>query len=104
MSILHFGQPELTRAEIGVCETERIAIGIDRAQIIGALRIEQVKFANRARADDLRDFAVDNLAARLRLARLIADRDAPARLNQLCDVSLRGMIWHAAHRHTVALG
>src|SRR4030095_8352780 len=27
-----------------------------------------------------------------------------ARLYQLCDVSLRGVIWHAAHRHTVAFG
>ena len=63
LSILRLGQSELTRAEIGVCETECIAIGIDRAEIIRALRIEPAQFADRSRGDDLRDFAIDNLAA-----------------------------------------
>src|SRR5215831_1667924 len=76
--VLRLGQSELTRAEIGVCETERIAIGIDRPEIIRALRIEPAQFAYRTRTDDLRDFAVDNLAARLRLTHLITNGDAPS--------------------------
>src|SRR6476620_8111452 len=71
LSILRLGQSEFTRAEIGVCETERIAIGIDRAEIIRALRIEPAQFAYRSRSDNLRNFAIDNLAARLWLTRLI---------------------------------
>ncbi|KAG0506491.1 MAG: hypothetical protein Udaeo_01230 [Candidatus Udaeobacter sp.] len=81
LSILRLGQPELTRAEIGVCETEFIAIGIDRAEIIRALRIEPAQFADRPRGDDLRNFAIDNLAARLWLTHLIANGDAPSGLN-----------------------
>ena len=76
--VLRLGQSELTRAEIGVCETERITIGIDRAEIIRALRIEPAQFAYRSRADDLRDFAIDNLAARLWLSHLITNGDAPS--------------------------
>src|SRR5205814_8328683 len=75
--VARLGQPELTRAGIGVCETERIAIGIDRAEIIRALRIEPAQFAYRSCAGDLRDFAIDNLAARLWLSHLITNGDAP---------------------------
>src|SRR4030095_4848975 len=81
LSILRLCQSELTRAEIGVCETERIAIGIDCPKIVRALRIEPAQFAYRSRADDLRDFAIDNLAARLRLTHLITTSDAPSGLN-----------------------
>src|SRR6059058_2016046 len=73
---LRLGQSELTGAEIGVCETERIAIDIDRAEIIRALRIEPAQFAYRSRADNLRNFAIDNLAARLWLTHLITNGDA----------------------------
>src|SRR5215475_7502806 len=78
LSILRLCQSELTRAEVGVCETERVTIGIDRAEIIRALRIEPAQFAYRSRADDLRDFAINDLAARLRLTRLITNSDAPS--------------------------
>ena len=81
MSILRLGQSKLTRAEIGVGETERIAIGIDRAEIIRALRIEPAQFAYRSGADDLRDFAIDNLAAGLWLTHLITNGDAPSGLD-----------------------
>src|SRR6266850_7832095 len=78
LSILRLGQSELTGAEIGVCETERIAIGIDCAEIIRALRIEPAQFAYRSRADNLRNLAIDNLAARLWLTHLITNGDAPS--------------------------
>ena len=62
LSILHLGQSKLPGGEIGVGETKRIAIGIDRAEIIRALRVEPAQFADRAGADDLRDVAIDNFA------------------------------------------
>src|SRR5437588_5251724 len=55
LSILRLGQSELARAEIGIRETEGGPIGIDRAEIIGALRFEQVEIAYGARANDVGD-------------------------------------------------
>src|SRR6266487_5501170 len=78
LPILRLGQAELTGAQIGVCETERITVGIDRAEIIRALRIEPAQFAYRSRADNLRNFAIDNLAATLWLTHLITNGDAPS--------------------------
>src|SRR5215212_2736212 len=78
LPILHLGQSELTRAEVGVCETEGIAVSIDRAEIIRAFRIEPAQFAYRSRADNLRNFAIDNLASSLWLAHLITNGDAPS--------------------------
>ena len=41
--------------------------------------------------------------SRLRVARLIANRDPPAGLDKLCDITGRRVIGHAAHRHTIAV-
>src|SRR5205823_5215744 len=53
-------------------------------------------------SDDLRDLARDDFPW-LRFARLIANRDAAPSLNELRDVTLRRVIWHAAHRDVVAM-
>ena len=74
---------------------------INRCQIISAFRFQQTQFAHRSRANDLRDIARYD-PPRLRLARLIANRDPFSCLDQLRDIILRGMIWHPAHRHAVA--
>ena len=103
LSILRLGQSELPRAEIGIREAKDGAIGINCAQIIGALGFEQIEITHRACADDLSDIARNNFS-RLRFADLITDRHAPPGLDQLCDVRLRSVIRHAAHRHAVALG
>ena len=95
-------QAKLAGGEIGISETETIVVGVNRAEIVGALGIEQIQLAHSTGADDLSDVARNNLP-RLRLARLIANRDPPAGLDQLCDVGLRCVIRHAAHRHAVAL-
>src|SRR4029077_14757870 len=78
LSVLPLRQSELTRAQIGVAETECIASSIDRPEIIRALRIEPAQFAHRSGADDLCNFAIDNLAAGLRLTHLITNSDAPS--------------------------
>src|SRR5436190_4746066 len=78
LSILRLGQSELTRAEIRVCEAERTGIDINSAEIIRALRIEPAQFAYRSCADNLRNFAIDNLAARLWFTHLITNGDAPS--------------------------
>src|SRR2546430_1631196 len=67
----------------------------------GMFGFKQIEIADRARTDNLRDIARDNFT-RLRFARLIADCDATPRLDQLRDITLCRVIWHAAHRHAVA--
>ena len=96
-------QPKLARGQIGIGESVSVIVDVNRAEIIRPLRFEQVQLAHRPGADDLRDVAIDDLS-RLRLARLIADRDALSRFDQLGDVILGGVIGHAAHRHLIALG
>src|SRR5262245_13957316 len=103
-SILCLGQSELTRAEIGVCETERTAVGINRPEVIRALRIKPAQFAYGSRTDDLRDFAIDNFAARLWLTHLITNGDALSGVDQSANVSLGGVIRHTTHRNAVAFG
>src|SRR6266850_735560 len=71
--ILRLGQSELTGAEIGVCETECIAIGIDRPEIIRALRIEPAYYAYCPRAAHVRYLAIGNLADRLWLTPLMTN-------------------------------
>src|SRR5438128_6912064 len=52
LSILRLGQAKLARAEIGIREAEGGAIGIDGAEIIGALGFEQVENAFGAGANN----------------------------------------------------
>src|SRR4029453_2477335 len=73
------------------------------AEIIRALGFEKIEIAYRPCADDLRDVARNDFT-RLRFARLIADRDPPTRFNQLSDITLRRMVWNAAHWNAIALG
>ena len=96
-------EPELARAEIGIGETEDSIVKEDRAEIVGALRFQEVEIAHCPGADDLRDIARHDLAL-LRFTRLVADRDPPAGGDQLGDITLRRMIRHAAHRDFVTLG
>ena len=97
-------QPEFTCAEICICKPKHIVVGINRAEIIRALRIEPAQFADCSRADDLRHFAIDNLPTRLRLTGLIANGYATSGVDQPANVSLRGVIRHTTHRHAVPLG
>src|SRR6266566_5438577 len=92
--VLRLGESELTRAEIGVCEAERSGIDINSAEIIRAFRIEPAQFAYRSRGDDLCNFAIDNLAARLWLTHLITNGDAPSGVDQPANIPGRGMIRH----------
>ena len=100
---LDCGDPKFAGAQIGVGKPENAILKINRAEIIRPVRFEQVQLADRAGRDDLRDLARDDFA-RLRLARLIANRDPPSRLDELRDVTWRRVIRHAAHRHAVAMG
>ena len=97
----HFGQPKFTRAQVGIGEAKPPLARMDRAEVIGALRFEQIQLADRARADDLGDLARDDLAG-LRFARLVANRHAAAGFDQLRNVVLRRVIRHAAHRDAVS--
>ena len=74
---------------------------VNRGEIISAFRFEQAQFTHRSRANNLRDIAGHD-PPRLRLARLIANRDPFSRFNQFGDIILRRVIRHSAHRHTVA--
>ena len=103
LSILQLRQAELAGGEIGVGKAKTAVVDVNRAEIIRAFRFEQIELAHRSRADDLGDVARNNFA-RLRLARLIADRDAPSGLDQLGNITWRRVIRHAAHRHLVPLG
>src|SRR5262245_21243990 len=84
MSRLHYA--ELTCAEVGIGEAINAFVEKDRAEVVGAFRIQEIQIADRARTDDLRDFSRNN-PARLGFACLIANRDPPARLNQLGDIA-----------------
>src|SRR5436190_2412619 len=57
LSISQFGKPELARGQVCVSKTKYAAVSVNRAQIIGAFRFEQVEVANRARTDDVGDVA-----------------------------------------------
>ena len=76
---------------------------INRGEIIRAFRLQQVKLAHCPGADNLRDITRHNFS-RLRLARLIANRDPFSGFNQLRNVILRRVIRHSTHRHAVTLG
>ena len=80
-------QSELACAQIGIREAKNVTIGENRAEIIRAFRFEQIEVAHCTRADDLGDIARDDFAG-LRFAGLIADRDAPAGLDELGNVVL----------------
>src|SRR4029453_2020487 len=103
LSILRLRQPELARAQVRVCEAKHATIDVNGAEIIRALGFEKIEIAYRACADDLSNVTRNDLA-RLRFARLVADRDAAACLDQLCDITLRCMVWNSAHWNAVALG
>ena len=49
--------------------------------------------------DNARDFAAYEFFARTGFFHLLADGDAVAALDQAGDVTVSGMIWHAAHGH-----
>ena len=94
---------KLAGRQIGIGEAETVIVDVNRAQVIRPFQFQQVEIADRSRADDLCDVTRNNFA-RLRLARLIADGHAPSGLDQLGNVTLGGMVRHAAHRHLVPLG
>ena len=101
--VLRLGYPELPRAQLRVREPKNSILKINRAEIIRAIRFEQVQLAHCSRRDDLRDLTVHDFS-RLRFAGLIADRDSSSRLDEFRDIILSGVIRHAAHRHAVAMG
>src|SRR5690349_11382210 len=78
-------------SEIGVGKAKQLVIEEDGAEVIRSLRFEKAEIAYRPGADDLRDFAGNDLAG-LRVTGLITDRDTSSGLDQLRDVTLRGMI------------
>ncbi len=96
-------EPKLACAQVRIGKAVNSIFVEDRSEVIGTLRFQQIEIAHGAGANDLRDIPVDDLAL-LRFARLVADRDAAAGLDQLGDVTRRGVIRHAAHRDFVALG
>ena len=101
-AVFRFGQAEFARAQFRVGKTEFAFMKINRAQIIRPVGLQQIQLAHRSRRDDLGDLARDDFP-RLRLAGLIADRHAPPGLDELGDVTLGGVIRHAAHRDAVAM-
>src|SRR5690349_3751405 len=96
LTVGKLSQAKFPGCEIGVGKAKPVPINVNCSEIIRSLGVEQMKFADRARADDLSDVARHNFAG-LRFARLIADRDAPPSFNQLRDVSLGCMKGDAAH-------
>src|SRR5438270_4317079 len=101
-AVFRFGQAEFARAQFRVGKTEFAFMKINRAQIIRPVGLQQIELAHRSRRDDLGDLAGDDFP-RLRFAGLIADGNAPPGLDELGDVTLGGVIRHAAHRDAVAM-
>src|SRR5690349_19631928 len=95
LTIGKLSQAKFAGGEIGVGKAKRVAINVNRSEIIRAFGVEQMKFTDRAGANNLSDVARHNFAG-LRFARLIADRDATPSFNQLRDVGLGCMKGDAA--------
>ncbi len=74
----------------------------DGGEVVG-LAVVEAEIVEGAGADDLAEFAADQLA-RLDFSNLVADGDAPAGLDQLLYVTPRGVVGHAAHGHLAAFG
>ncbi len=100
--IARLRDPKLTGAQLGIGEAKNAILKINGAEIIRPVGFEQVHLAHGAGRDDLRDLARDDLP-RLRFARLVANRDAPPRLDELRDVTWRRVVRHPAHRHAIAM-
>ena len=71
---MQLGEAKFAGGEIGISETETFVVGVNGAEIIRPLGIEQIQFAHGPSADDLSDIARNDFA-RLRFAHLIADRN-----------------------------
>ena len=112
-----FASRELPGRDIGVGEADgRLRVLPRRCAVAGASTrrrregdeivvcalVEQVALDQGARRDDAHHFAVDEPLARRRVARLLADRDLVALLNQPRDVAIDGVIGDARERHAKA--
>ncbi len=98
-----FGHPKFAGAQFRVGKAEPPFVKINRPEIIRPVRFQQIELAHCSRRNDLGDLPIHDFP-RLRFARLIADGNAPSGLDELCDVTLRRVIRHAAHRDAVPMG
>ena len=87
---------------IEIRRADRITARHDRQQVT-ALAIDDVALRRGTRRNDAYDLAPHESLRRRRFFDLIADRDAQSMFDQLRDVTVSGVIRHAAHRRFVIL-
>jgi hypothetical protein len=101
--VFQFGGHEIAGGQIGQSESENFSRLVNRGEEIIAFRRQHAFVEVGARAEDLGDFAFDQLAGP-RFLHLIANGDLASGPEQSADVGIGGMERNAAHGHGAAAG
>ena len=94
---------KLAGGVIDAGQSEHFAMAADGGEVVRALVVQQGEVVDGAGGEDAGDFPFDEFAG-FRFGRLLGDGDAFAGLEEPGEVTLRGMIGHAAHGSAAAFG